>query len=86
MRIISSAFADGTPIPRRYTCDGEDISPPLEWTGVPASTRSFVVLCDDPDAPGGTWRHWAAFDTRPARPTRRRRPAFRKTEFQTGYQ
>ena len=67
MRIISSAFADGAPIPRRYTCDGEDISPPLEWTGAPGGTRSFVVLCDDPDAPGGTWRHWAAFDIPPDR-------------------
>jgi hypothetical protein len=62
MRLTSSAFLHDAQIPRRYTCDGEDVSPPLEWTGSPAATRSFVVLCDDPDAPGGTWHHWAAYD------------------------
>jgi Raf kinase inhibitor-like YbhB/YbcL family protein len=62
MRIRSSAFADGSAIPRRFTCDGEDISPPLEWSASPAETRSFVLLCDDPDAPGGTWHHWAVYD------------------------
>lgn len=62
MRLRSSAFADGSAIPRRFSCDGEDISPPLEWTDVPAATKSFALLCDDPDAPGGTWHHWAAFD------------------------
>jgi Raf kinase inhibitor-like YbhB/YbcL family protein len=62
MRIESSAFADGAAIPRRYTCDGEDVSPPLAWSDPPAATRSFVLLCNDPDAPGGTWHHWAAYD------------------------
>lgn len=62
MQINSSAFADGALIPRRFTCDGEDLPPPLAWTGAPAGTRSFVVLCDDPDAPAGTWHHWAAYD------------------------
>lgn len=62
MRLRSSAFADGSAIPRRFTCEGEDISPPLEWSEVPAGTLSFVLLCDDPDAPGGTWHHWAAYD------------------------
>ena len=62
MRLSSSAISDGSAIPRRYTCDGEDISPPLEWSDVPPGTRSFVLLCDDPDAPGGTWHHWAAYD------------------------
>lgn len=62
MRLRSSAFADGSAIPRRFTCEGEDISPPLQWSDVPADTRSFVLLCDDPDAPGGTWHHWAAYD------------------------
>jgi hypothetical protein len=62
MRLTSSAFLHDAQIPRRYTCDGGDVSPPLEWTGSPAATRSFVVLCDDPDAPGGTWHHWAAYD------------------------
>jgi Raf kinase inhibitor-like YbhB/YbcL family protein len=62
MRLRSTAFSEGGPIPRRFSCDGEDLSPPLQWSGAPAGTRSFVVLCDDPDAPGGTWHHWAAYD------------------------
>jgi Raf kinase inhibitor-like YbhB/YbcL family protein len=62
MRLRSSAFADGSAIPRRFTCDGDDISPPLEWNDIPAGTKSFALLCEDPDAPGGTWHHWAAYD------------------------
>jgi len=62
MRLTSSAITDGSSIPRRYTCDGEDISPPLQWSDPPPETRSFVLLCDDPDAPNGTWHHWAAYD------------------------
>jgi Raf kinase inhibitor-like YbhB/YbcL family protein len=62
MRLSSVAFADGSAIPRRFTCDDEDVSPPLNWSGAPAETRSFVVLFDDPDAPAGTWHHWAAYD------------------------
>jgi len=62
MRLSSSAFADGGAVPRRYSCDGEDISPPIAWTDAPKDTRSFVLLCDDPDAPAGTWHHWAAYD------------------------
>jgi Raf kinase inhibitor-like YbhB/YbcL family protein len=62
MRLRSSAFADGSAIPLRFSCDGEDISPPLEWSDVPSGTRGFALLCDDPDAPGGTWHHWAAYD------------------------
>jgi Raf kinase inhibitor-like YbhB/YbcL family protein len=62
MRLRSIAFSDGGPIPRRYSCDGDDLSPPLQWSDAPAETRSFVVLCDDPDAPAGTWHHWAAYD------------------------
>jgi Raf kinase inhibitor-like YbhB/YbcL family protein len=62
MRLISSAFADGGVIPRRFTCDGEDVSPPLAWTDVPCAARSLVLLCDDPDAPAGTWHHWAIYD------------------------
>jgi hypothetical protein len=62
MRLSSSAFSEGSAIPRRFTCDGEDLSPPLEWSGAPAKTCSFVLLCDDPDAPAGTWHHWAAYD------------------------
>ncbi len=62
MRIASSAFTEGATIPRRFTCDGENLSPPLEWSEAPAETRSFVLLCDDPDAPAGTWHHWAVYD------------------------
>jgi len=62
MRLTSGDFSDGAAIPRRFTCDGEDLSPYLEWSGAPAAARSFVLLCDDPDAPGRTWHHWAAYD------------------------
>jgi Raf kinase inhibitor-like YbhB/YbcL family protein len=62
MRLTSTAFADGSAIPRRFTCDGEDVSPPLNWSDAPTDTRSFALLCDDPDAPAGTWHHWAAYD------------------------
>jgi Raf kinase inhibitor-like YbhB/YbcL family protein len=62
MKLVSSAFADGAQIPRRFTCDGEDLSPPLQWSDAPGGARSFVLLCDDPDAPAGTWHHWAAYD------------------------
>ena len=62
MQLRSDDFADGAMIPRRFTCDGEDISPELHWSSPPAEARSFVILCDDPDAPGGTWHHWAAYD------------------------
>ena len=62
MWLRSSAFDDGAEIPRRFTCEGGDTSPPLHWSDAPAATRSFVVLCDDPDAPARTWHHWAAYD------------------------
>jgi len=62
MELRSSGFGNGTTIPRRFTCDGQDVSPPLAWTNPPTGTRSFVLLCNDPDAPGGTWHHWAAYD------------------------
>ena len=62
MKLISEAFGHGDPIPRRFTCDGGNVSPPLRWSGAPAATKSFVVLCDDPEASEGAWRHWAAFD------------------------
>jgi Raf kinase inhibitor-like YbhB/YbcL family protein len=64
--LSSSAFAEGATIPRQHTADGEDLSPPLRWTGAPAGTQSFALLCDDPDAPRGTWVHWVAYDIEPA--------------------
>jgi Raf kinase inhibitor-like YbhB/YbcL family protein len=65
MQIRSPAFSNGAAIPRRYTCDGQDVSPALEWDGLPAETHGLVLLCDDPDAPARTWRHWAAYDIPP---------------------
>jgi len=65
MKLVSTAFADGAAIPRRFTCDGENLSPPLRWSDAPAGARSFALLCDDPDAPAGTWHHWAAYDIPP---------------------
>ncbi len=66
-RMTSPAFDNGAAIPRRHSCVGEDLSPPLEWDEPPPGTRSFALLCDDPDAPGGTFRHWAIFDVPPER-------------------
>lgn len=57
--IHSPAFAEGSTIPRKYTLDGENTSPPLAWTDPPNGTRSFALVCEDPDAPSGTFRHWA---------------------------
>lgn len=62
LTLISQAFTDGAPIPQRYTCDGDDVSPPLRWTAAPNGTRSFALVCSDPDAPGGTFYHWAIYD------------------------
>lgn len=58
----SSAFKNNTFIPPQYTSDGKDISPPLQWTDVPSGTKSFALICDDPDAPNGTWTHWILFN------------------------
>jgi Raf kinase inhibitor-like YbhB/YbcL family protein len=61
----SSAFEDGSPIPRRHTCEGEDVSPALEWTAPPAEARSLALVVEDPDAPGGTFTHWLAWGIEP---------------------
>jgi len=61
IKITSSAFADGGLIPAKYTCDGADVSPPLQWDAVPEGTKSIALICDDPDAPMGTWVHWVIF-------------------------
>ena len=66
MEIKSSAFGSGEMIPAKYTCDGADVSPPLEWSESPAGTKSFALICDDPDAPMGTWVHWVIYDIPPA--------------------
>jgi Raf kinase inhibitor-like YbhB/YbcL family protein len=62
MRVESAAFADGAMIPSKYTADGEDVSPPLTWTAGPAGTKCYALVVDDPDAPGGTWTHWIAWN------------------------
>ncbi len=62
LQLTSSAFAAGAPVPARHTCNGQDLSPPLSWSGVPAAANSLVLICDDPDAPGGTFYHWGLYD------------------------
>jgi Raf kinase inhibitor-like protein, YbhB/YbcL family len=62
MEIKSSAFKEGEIIPGKYTCDSFDISPPLAWSEVPDGTKTFALICDDPDAPMGTWVHWVLFN------------------------
>ncbi len=58
----SDAVSHGGDIPRKYTCDGSDISPALSWGEPPAGTQSIALITDDPDAPGGTWVHWVLYD------------------------
>ncbi|RMH97449.1 MAG: YbhB/YbcL family Raf kinase inhibitor-like protein [Calditrichaeota bacterium] len=58
----SSAFEDGGMIPAKYTCDGENVSPPLTWEGVPDEAKTLALICDDPDAPMKTWVHWVVFN------------------------
>jgi len=60
--LVSPAFAQSADIPKRYTCDGEDISPALRWRNVPSGTQSFALIMDDPDAPGRTFTHWVLFN------------------------
>lgn len=60
--LASSAFQNGQPIPEEFSCDGANHSPSLSWGEPPAGTKSFALTIDDPDAPSGTFRHWAAFD------------------------
>jgi Raf kinase inhibitor-like YbhB/YbcL family protein len=67
MTISSSAFAHNTAIPRQYTCEGKDISPPLTWSGIPGNARSLALIVDDPDAPDPaaprmTWVHWVVYN------------------------
>jgi Raf kinase inhibitor-like YbhB/YbcL family protein len=60
--LTSPAFHDGQPIPTQYSCDGANQSPPLHWGDPPSGTRSFALVIDDPDAPGGTFHHWGIYD------------------------
>jgi len=61
-QLSSSAFSSGGTIPKKYTCDGSDASPALNWNGAPAGTQSFALIADDPDAPAGTWVHWVLYN------------------------
>jgi len=63
--ITSPAFEPGAEIPAQYTCDGEDISPPLEWAAPPEGTRSYALIMDDPDAPIRIWVHWVVYNLPP---------------------
>src|SRR5574337_1662276 len=70
MKLTSTAFAPGGEIPRRHTCEGEDLAPPLQWSGVPAQAASLALIVDDPDAPDPaapkrTWVHWVLYDIAP---------------------
>lgn len=65
MRLSSKAFETNGTFPRRYTGEGEDLSPPLSWTAPPAGTKSLALVMDDPDAPSGTWVHWVVYDIPP---------------------
>jgi Raf kinase inhibitor-like YbhB/YbcL family protein len=66
--LSSTAFTDGGDIPRRHTCDGEDVSPPLTFAGVPSGVQELALLVEDPDAPGGTFVHWVAWGIDPSKP------------------
>ncbi len=72
--LASKAFAHGQTVPTKYTCDGLNVSPPFAWTGLPEGTRSLLFACLDPDAPGGTFHHWVAYDMPPG-----------MTELEEGY-
>ena len=65
MHLASRAFENGGRIPGRFTCDGDNEMPPLELTGVPPEARSLALVCSDPDAPSGTFHHWAVYDIPP---------------------
>jgi Raf kinase inhibitor-like YbhB/YbcL family protein len=71
LKLESAAFAEGEAIPVKYTCQGEDISPQLAWTGIPAGTKSLALIVDDPDAPDPkapkmTWVHWVLYNLKPS--------------------
>ncbi|MBU0507708.1 YbhB/YbcL family Raf kinase inhibitor-like protein [bacterium] len=67
--IASDVFQNGAAIPKKFTCDGQDKSPPLKWSGVPENAKSLALICDDPDAPMGTWTHWVLWNMPPSTPS-----------------
>lgn len=62
LTVTSTAFKEGGMIPGKYTCDDRDLSPQIAWSGVPAGAKTVALICDDPDAPAGTWVHWVVFN------------------------
>ncbi len=66
MKIISSAFQHNQSIPSKYTCDGENVNPPLSFSDIPENAKSLVLIVDDPDAPTGTFVHWTVFNISPS--------------------
>jgi Raf kinase inhibitor-like YbhB/YbcL family protein len=68
MKITSPAFDHNKSIPSKYTCDGEDINPSLNFVDIPAEAKSLALLMDDPDAPAGMWDHWIVFNMPPTIP------------------
>ena len=66
MVLTSTAFEEGEMIPKKYTCDGSNISPPIKWDSVPPQAKSLALIADDPDAPMGTWVHWVIFNIPPS--------------------
>lgn len=65
LELFSTKFNQGQSIPKVYTCDGSNISPPLSWKDIPAGTKSLVLIMEDPDAPSGTWDHWVLYNIPP---------------------
>ena len=65
LKVESQAFKNGGMIPTKYTCDGEDVSPPISWSNGPECTKSYALIADDPDAPMGTWVHWVIYNIPP---------------------
>jgi Raf kinase inhibitor-like YbhB/YbcL family protein len=61
IEVTSPSFAPGQAIPARHTCDADDLSPLLRWSGIPERAVSLALICDDPDAPAGTWTHWVLY-------------------------
>lgn len=66
LTVTSAAFTEGATLDSKFTCDGSDVSPPLQWKGAPPGAKSFAIIVDDPDAPAGTWVHWVLFNLPPA--------------------
>ena len=62
IKLTNSVLKDGEFIPKKYTCDGANVSPPVEWSGTPEAAKSIALICDDPDAPAGIWVHWVIFN------------------------